>query len=169
MRAILSTVMAASLLLGFSCSGATPDPLLEKEETRLKEEMSDRSFRQFAPSRDSAPRKAVIIEFFDGITLWAQYAEGEYAVSEWEIASEDYRILRRSGSEYEFVFVEPATRQQIPTQCEDCIEVSGVSVSVRGLGSTEVSFKINDPEGNLPSPFPVFNSWTKFQEDEYFE
>ena len=42
-------------------------------------------------------------------------------------------------------------------------------MSIRGLNTAEISVKINDPEDNLPSPFPVFNSWTKFQEDEYFE
>ena len=169
MRVMILVFMTFLLLLALSCSGSPPEPLPVAEEARLKEELRDRSFRQFDPSRDSDPRKAVIIEFFDGITLWAQYAEGEYAVKEWEIASQDYRILRHNASEYEFVFVEPTTRQLIPTECEDCIEVSGMTVSVRGIEGGGVSFKINDPEDNLPSPFPVFNSWTKFQADEYFE
>lgn len=169
MRTLMLLFIGIVLPLTLACSNPPPKPLPEEEDARLKQELNDRSFRQFEPSRDSDPRKAVIIEFFDGITLWAQYAEGEYAVKEWEIASQDYRILCHGGSEYEFVLVEPATRQQIPTECEDCIEVSGVSVSIRGLGSGEVSFKINDPEGNLPPPFPVFNRWTNFQEDEYFE
>ena len=30
-------------------------------------------------------------------------------------------------------------------------------------------FKLNDPDKRLPSPFPVFKSWTKFREDEYFD
>lgn len=168
MRAIILIFATFPLLLALSCSGPPSGPLPAAEEARIKEELHDRSFRQFKPSRDSDPRKAVIIEFFDGITLWAQYAEGEYAVNEWEIASQDYRILHRGGFEYEFVFVGPKSRQQIPTECKDCIELSGVSVSVRGLDRGEVSFKINDPEGLLPLPFPVFNSWTRFQQDEYY-
>lgn len=169
MRVLLPILAAFALLLVLSCSGSPPEPLPAAEEVRLKEELHNRSFRQFEPSRDSDPRKGVIIEFFDGIALWAQYAEGEYAKKEWEISSRNYRILKDSNSEYEFVFVEPQTRQQIPTECENCIDVSGVTVSVRGLEKGEVSFKVNDPKGVLPLPFPVFNNWTKFQEDEYFE
>ena len=169
MRLLTPILASFMLLLALSCSGSPPEPLSIAEEVRLKEELHDRSFRQFDPSKDADIRKAVIMEFFDGITLWAQYAETGYAEKEWEISAKDYRILKSGASDYELVFVDPGTRQQIPVECEDCIEVSGVTVSVRGLESGEISFKINDPEGNLPSPFPVFNKWTKFQEDEYFE
>lgn len=169
MRALMPIIATVVLLLAPSCSGSPPEPLPVAEEARLKEELHDRSFRQFDPSRNADMRRAVIVEFFDGITLWAQYAEGEYAEKEWEMSSEDYRILKGSGSEYEIVFVAPRTRQQIPTECENCIDVSGVSVSVRGPEGGEVWFKINDPEGILPLPFPVFNGWTKFREDEYFD
>lgn len=169
MRTSIPIASALVILLALSCSASLPERLSATEEARLKEDLHDRSFRQFEPSRDSDPRKGVIIEFFDGIALWAQYAEGEYAKKEWEISSRNYRILKYSNSEYEFVFVEPQTRQQIPTECENCIAISGVTLSVRGLEGGKISFKVNDPKGVLPLPFPVFNSWTKFQEDEYFE
>ena len=169
MRLLTPILAAFALLMVLSCSGSPPEPLPAAEEVRLKEELHDRSFRQFDPSKDADIRKAVILEFFDGITLWAQYAEGDYAEKEWEISSKDYRILKSGASDYELVFVDPGTRQQIPVECEDCVEVSGVTVSVKGLEGEEASFKINDPESILPLPFPVFNSWTKFQEDEYFE
>ena len=32
-----------------------------------------------------------------------------------------------------------------------------------------MSFRLNDPNGILPDPFPVFGSWTRFQEDIYYE
>ena len=169
MRTLLLLFIGIVLPLTLACSNPPPEPLPVEEDARLKQELHDRSFRQFEPSRDAAQRKTVIIEFFDGLTLWAQYAEGDYAKKEWEISSQDYRILKSGASEYELQFVAPTSRQQIPTECQDCIQLSGVSVSIRGLNTAEISVKINDPEENLPSPFPVFNSWTKFQEDEYFE
>ena len=169
MRVMILILVTFLLLLALSCSDSPPEPLPEEDEARLKQDLHDRSFRQFEPSRDAEQRKAVILEFFGGMTLWAQYAEGEYAVNEWEISSQDYRILKSGASEYELQFVDPASRQQIPSECEDCIPLSGVSVSVRALDSDQVSFKINDPKGILPPPFPVFSSWTMFLEDEYFE
>ncbi|WP_419165155.1 hypothetical protein [Candidatus Palauibacter sp.] len=32
-----------------------------------------------------------------------------------------------------------------------------------------IRFRVNDPDGALPSPFPVFTSWTRFREDEIFD
>ena len=58
----------------------------------------------------------------------------------------------------------------LPTQCENCIGTSEISISVRDVFDSEkISFKLNDPDESLPSPFPVFKSWTKFREDEYFD
>ncbi len=58
--------------------------------------------------------------------------------------------------------------QTLPTKCTDCISAAGVSVSVRNvLSSTNIEFKVNDPDSVLPSPFPVFDSWTRFEEDVY--
>ncbi len=169
MRVMLSVALTLMLGLAISCSATMPRPLPEAEEARLKEELNDRSFRQFEPSRDADPRKGVILEFFDGITLWAQYAEGEYAVWEWEISAQDFRILSSGDAEYELIFVKPRSRQEIPMECENCIDVPEVSVSVRNVEEGMISFKLNDPEGNLPLPFPVFDGWTRFEEDEYFE
>ena len=135
-------------------------------------ELEDRSFRQFEPSKDASPRKAVVLDFFDGVTLRAQYAEDGYAVSEWQISSNDYRIESRGGDSGEVTisFVAPTSRQQFPEACEDCIETSGVSISIRNVFDADrIRFRVNDPNGNLPSPFPVFGSWTRFEEDEYFD
>ena len=39
-------------------------PVSGEEEARIKDELHDRSFRQFEPSRDGSPRKGVILDFF---------------------------------------------------------------------------------------------------------
>ncbi len=143
------------------------------EEERVKSELEDRSFRQFAPSVGATKRKGVIIDFFDSegqsISLWAQYAEGDFARNEWEIFASDYRV-EKGGSEYRLIFENPQSRRILPNKCENCIETKGVSISIRNLfDSKKIEFKINDEDDNLSSPFPVFNSWTRFSEDEYFD
>ena len=164
-----------------SCGSDGPfQPVGEAEEERIKDALDNRSFRQLLPSKDASPRKAVILDFFDGIRVWAQYSEKRHAVNEWEIAAQDYRVLKigntsrigRGGHNPEFMlYLEvPTFTQQFPTACEDCVDVSGFSVSVRSpLDNNRISFKLNDPSRSLPSPFPLFESWTKFKEDEYFD
>ena len=154
-------------LLLFSCA----NPLLPvdgDEEHLVKSELEGRSFRQFDPSRDANKRKGVILDFFHGIGLWAQYAEGNIALSEWEIFSDDYRV-EKSGSEYRIHFEAPRSAQILPTQCDNCIGTSGISISIQHLFDSEkIRFKLNIDNNDFPRPFPIFESWTKFQEDEYF-
>ena len=169
------------LFIASSCGSDGPfQPVAEEEEERIKEALDDRSFRQFAPSKDASPRKGVILDFFDGIRIWAQYSKNGHAVNEWEIAAQDYRLLKigndlrigRGGHDPEFMiyFDNPRSTQQFPTKCENCIEVSEFSISIRDLlDSNKISFKLNNPNSKLPLPFPVFESWTRFEEDEYFD
>ncbi|MCY3762365.1 MAG: hypothetical protein OXH50_14025 [Gemmatimonadetes bacterium] len=159
------------LLLASSCGKEDPaQPVSETEAARVKAELEDRSFRQFEPSRDADRRKAVILDFFDGITIWAQYAEGNRAVSEWEVSARDYRIRQEGASVITIHLEEPGSRRQFPEECADCIPTSRFSISIRSVFDPErISFKLNDPGNDLPSPFPVFKSWTRFQEDEYFD
>ena len=147
------------------------EAISEVEKAEIKAVLADRSFRQFDPDVDASPRKGVILDFFDGISLWAQYAEGNYAINEWEIRAHDYRVERASdGSEIKLYFIEPRSTRILPDRCEDCIETTGISISIRDVfDSKRIAFKLNDPDNSLPSPFPVFESWTKFREDEYFE
>ena len=162
-----------SCLFLASCSNPL-EPVDSAEEEKVKAELHDRSFRQFDPEKDAAKRKAVIIDFFDDtegniIRMWAQYAEGEYALREWEIFAKDYRV-EKGGSEYRLYFIEPHSHQNIPSECDDCIETNGVSISIRNLyDKDKIRFKINDENKSLPTPFPVFKSWTDFNEDEYFD
>ncbi len=139
----------------------------------MKSALKDRSFRQFAPSKEAMKRKGVILDFFDSesqiISLWAQYAEGETALKEWEIFAKDYRV-EKAGSEYRLYFTTPHSHQILPNECDNCIETAGISISIRNLFDNEkIEFKLNDGDDILPSPFPVFKSWTRFNEDEYFD
>ena len=170
-RALALVALISALALMLSCGSGVAEPVSGQEEERIKSELGGRSFRQFEPSRDGSPRKGVILDFFNGIRLWAQYAEDGYAKYEWEVYSTDYRIESRGGdSEIEVLFVNPNTMQGIPDECENCIETSGLSISIRNIFDSErISFKVNDPEGDLPLPFPVFDGWSNFEEDEYFE
>ncbi|MDE2999471.1 MAG: hypothetical protein OXU79_10395 [Gemmatimonadota bacterium] len=168
--ALLASLCA--LLFATSCGENGPfEPVSADEEERIRTTMDGRSFRQFEPSRDASPRKGVILDFTGGFNLWAQYARDGHAVNEWEVGAKAYRIERAgNGSEFRISFVAPNSAQSFPEKCDNCISTSGVSISIRDLfDSGRISFKVNDPDGNLPSPFPVFKSWTKFSEDEYFD
>ena len=146
------------------------EPIGEVEAAEIKAVLNDRSFRQFDPHVDASPRKGVILDFFNGVSLWAQYAEGNYAINEWEIRADDYRVEQASdGSEIRIYFIEPSSTRILPDRCENCIETVGTSISIRNVfDSDRIAFKLNDPDNSLPSPFPVFQSWTKFREDEIF-
>ena len=143
-----------------------PAPASEAE--RITAELQDRSFRQFEPSVDASPRRGVILSFFGPLTIWAQYAEGGHALHEWEIAAADYSVeLHDGASEVTLHLEQPTSAQGIPSRCDDCIPTEGVSLSIRSVFDSErIEFRVNDPDGVLPPPFPVFGSWTRFTEDE---
>ena len=170
--ALMSISLVLTLLIWSACGEGPFHPVSETEEDKIKMTLEDRSFRQFDPDDiDATPRKGVILDFFDGIRLWAQYAEGDHAINEWEIFASDYRVEKaENDSEIKIYFTEPSSMRTLPNQCEDCIETSGISISVRDVfDSDKIRFKLNAPDKRLPSPFPVFQSWTKFREDEYFD
>ena len=71
---------------------------------------------------------------------------------------------------FRLVFAAPTSRRTLTTPCDDCIPVLGISISIRDVFDEErIRFRVNDPDGALPSPFPVFTSWTRFREDEIFD
>ena len=162
-------VMLLVLAFASSCGRNGPfEPVADDEEDRIKKAMDGRSFRQFDPAVDASPRKGIVLDFTVGFSLWGQYARDGQAVNEWEIQAKDYRIEKSgNGSEFKLFFVAPNSWQTFPEKCDNCVLTSGVSISIRDLfDDGKISFKINDPDGVLPMPFPVFGSWTKFREDE---
>ncbi len=170
--ALMSIGLVLTLLVWSSCGEGPFHPVSEMEEKNIKMALKNRSFRQFDPDDiDASPRKAVVLDFFDGVRFWAQYSEGTYAINEWEIFAADYRVEKaENGSTIKIYFTKPSSARILPTPCEDCIETLGISISIREVFDSEkISFKLNDPDDSLPSPFPVFKSWTKFREDEYFD
>ena len=164
-------LLLALALAWMAMSGCDADgvEVTEADKERVVAELQGRSFRQFDPHCGRQPqesRQSSISQM--GITLWAQYAEEGHAVNEWEISAESYSV-EGSGSEYTIRFNEPGSAQGFPSECDNCIPTSGVSISVRDVFDSEkISFKLNDPDDVLPPPFPVFGSWTRFNEDEYF-
>ena len=164
----MSSLLSSICLILFSCANPFL-PVASDEAELVKAALEGRSFRQFDPSKDANKRKGVILDFFKGISLWAQYAEGNTALSEWEILADDYNV-EKSGSEYRIHFQSPRSVQILPTQCDNCIGTSGISISIRNVFDGEkIRFKLNIESDDFPRPFPIFESWTKFNEDEYFE
>ena len=91
---ILTLFWSVIVLAGCGDDLPSDDPYPVDRETfeRVAAELEGRSFRQFHPSVDASPRRGVIIDFFDGFSMWAQYAEAKQAKYEWEITAAEYRI-----------------------------------------------------------------------------
>lgn len=166
----LHWVFLVLLFMASSCTQATPLlPASEGDRLEIMTTLEDRSFRKFDPSVDADRRKGVILDFSEPVSIWAQHAIGEYAVDEWEIVAHDYRIRRSSDfSEVVIHLEDAASRRLLPEECTDCIPTAGVSISIKDIFRRESTrFRINDPHNALPSPFPLFETWTEFPEDEY--
>ena len=160
---------AVALVISSVCAGAEPPEPIEADPDRVQAELDGRSFRRFEPDRDADERKGVVLDFSDGVTLWAQYAEDGHVVSEWEVRASTYRVESR-GEEVTITFVDPSACRQFPEECSACVDTSSVSISIRDVfDAGGIRFRIDDPDGVLPSPFPVFGSWTRFEEDEYLD
>ena len=164
------SVFGLLLIAGAACAEVvSSDPLSASEVAAIKDELADRSFRQFEPHVDGNPRKGVILDFFGPLSVWAQYSEGGHALNEWEIVADDYRVERAGSGQVVTLYpVAPRTLQRLPTECSACINVGDVSVSVRNVFDPDrIAFRLNDPDGVLPLPFPAFTRWTEFREDEW--
>ena len=169
-RCLYLTVAALMLFSITACSSSTPPrPVTLAEEAEVMAALQDRSFRAFHPSKDAEKRKGLILDFFGPVGLWAQYAVGKRAIDEWEIGAHEYRIEKHGDISEVTIHLEGAmTQRNLPDECDNCIPTAGVSISIRNLfDSDRITFRVNDPNGILPSPFPIFKSWTRFTEDEY--
>ena len=173
-RRVLAVAVRVSMWGLSGCGEGTDNtPLDAGRSQRIWEELRGRSFRQFDPSRDGSPRKAVIV-YFSGdnrVSVWAQFAADDRAIHEWEIVSEDFQLTGNAdGSEVTVVLGQARSERLFPSACRDCIDATGVSIGIRDVFDPDrIAFRMTDPEGVLPLPFPVFESWTDFEEDEYFE
>ena len=123
----------------------------------MKAALEDRSFRQFEPPVNSSPSKGVVIDFFGGVMVWAQHAEGGYAFNEWEVSAADYRVEKHGDVPDVTIHpIDPRASQGLPTKCNDCIEPLGLSISIRNvLDSEGISFRLNYPDDVSPLPLPV--------------
>ncbi len=151
------------------CVGWMESTALRRGEAdNIRKTLADRSFRRFSPGRDANPRKGVVLDFFAGLKLYAQYAVDGHAVNEWEMAADHYDLeLGDSPNVITLHPVEPRTYQWFPSECGDCVDTTKVSVSVRNVfNPSRMEFRVNDPNRVLPIPFPVFSEWTTFREDE---
>lgn len=108
---------------------------------------------------------------FGPVRIWARYLEDSRAVNKWEIVSDGYSIQRhRNGSHITIHLEHPSSRQDFPTSCGGCIPIAGVSISAKNaFDSAKITFKLIDPRGKLPPPFPAFESWARLAEDEYVQ
>ena len=115
-----------------------------------------------------------MIVYFTGenrVSVWAQFAADDRAIHEWEVVSEDFQLTGNAdGSEVTVVLGQAGSERLFPSVCRDCIDATGVSIGIRDVFDPDrTAFRMADPEGVLPVPFSVFESWTDFEEDEYFE
>ena len=91
----------------------------------------DRSFRQFQPSKNGYPGKAVILDFSNGLSLWAQYAQDDRDINKWEILAERYGFDGEPGdTTFTIFFDKPYTRQELPTTGDGCKESARFSIIV---------------------------------------
>ena len=139
-----------------------------QDAAQVTAHLDSRVFRQFDPSRNAATRKAITIDFTDGLRLWAQNTEDGNAVDEWEVLQDYYWIERAQGEPiYRFDFPDPTVRRLLPEESEDSVDATGLTILVWDYGrKDEIQFALWDSVGHLPPPFPVFRSWTRFAEDD---
>ena len=151
--------------------GNPPAPVDQEVLDRMAAELEGRSFRQFHPSLDASLRRGVILDFYDGLSLWAQYAEDGHAIYEWEITADGYRVESTAdGSGIVLIPENVKSERWFPDPCVDCVPAAGVSISISDvLDADEIAFRIDDPDSVLTVPFPVFDSWTRFREDKAYD
>lgn len=149
-----------TLLLIAWLFSACSNPLLP--ENRVKKELENRSFFYETTSKNTI--KIVHIIFNDGIELYLAYVDNEIATNEWEIEADDYKVLKQ-GSEYRIDFLSPRSEQTLPTKCKNCVQTTGISILVKNpFNEGKIRFKLNFENNNFPPPYPVLESWTKFEE-----
>ena len=146
-----------------------------QDAAQLTAHLEGRVFWQFDGSKDAEHRKGIELDFHEGLSMRALYSRNGDLVDDWRVFDRYYWIEKAHGQPiYRFDFRGARTvRRTLPRECEgeDCIDTSGLIIMVRDYGKKdEIQFSLADSlagaEGQLPSPFPVFRSWTRFVEDD---
>ncbi len=180
MRRIL--VSAAFLLLATISVSACKNPVAWEDyvwrfvslqdAAQVTAHMESRVFWQFDGARDAEHRKGIELDFHSGLALRALYYRNGDLVDDWKVFHEYYWIEKAHGQPiYRFDFRNPTVQRTLPRECEDCIDTAGLIILVRDYGRKDkIQFSLADSladrDGRLPSPFPVFRSWTRFVEDD---
>lgn len=139
------------------------------EIQRLESTMNGRVFRQSDPSADAVERKTVEIDFRGGgLAVRAQQLEGGQVVAEWSVSGPVYWIEKAVEQAIHKLHIRNGVVERTrPEECTDCIDVRGMSVLIRRYHlDDDMRFVLWDSIGHLPPPFPVFQSWTSFEEIE---
>ena len=138
-----------------------------QDAAHIKSHLSGRVFRQSDPSRNAETRSSIVIDFNDGLSLRAQYAEGGNIVDDWRVWDDFYWLEKAHGEPvYRFDWLNANVERTIPEEREDRIDPSGLVVLVRDYHKKDgILFALWDSAGRMPSPFPVFDNWTRFVED----
>lgn len=137
------------------------------DAARITAHLDGRVFRQSDPSRNAETRKTIVIDFNDGLSLRAQSTQGGNTVDDWRVWQDFYWMEKAHGEPvYRFEWLNPTVKRLLPEECDDCIDTSGLTVLVRDyFKKDEILFALWDSLGTVPSPLPVFESWTRFVED----
>lgn len=159
-------LIAFSLSFLVSCGEPTFEMISAEDKYEIQYTLEGQNFLRYEPNEAARNKKAVRIDFSDGLYFAATQWENDIAVHDWSIRSRRYSVERSThGSRIKIYFVESTSRVKLPHACQNCLDTSGVSISVRDVFDSEkIRFKINDPDNNLPPPFPLFHSWTQFPE-----
>ena len=165
----LVALTACNVSLPFSREDA---PVVE-EASKDMEGLYGRSFRQFDPSRDADKRKAIVLDFSETPSVWAQYSRDGVAVHEWEITAASIpwfvaRVTRGKEVYYHMVVRYPTVTKTIaPT--EEPLVLKEFNIYIRNVDDPDsIEFRLGQ-HIDLPTPFPVFRDWTRFIEDEKIE
>lgn len=63
-------------------------------------------------------------------------------------------------------FASPRSERSFPAARTDCVGSPRVSVAIQDVFHADrIRFRVDDLQDRWPSPFPVFRSWTRFEED----
>lgn len=138
------------------------------EAAHVTSHLKSRVFWQRDGPRDAEHLKRIVLDFRDGLSVEARYSVGGEVVDEWKVFQDYYWIEKAHGHPiHRFDFTRPTVERLVPEGGGDPIDPDGLMVLVRDYGrQAHIQFAVLDSAGVLPAPLPVFDSWTRFVEDD---